>query len=266
MRKFRTALIALGATAAVVGGGLVAAPAAQAAATWQAHDKNCKTFTDINAQTLGSVCAEVQKRVTDTGSVNGYRARVTATPAAGHWMKPTTYVWSSDGAVSQVCSGGCAQRTSAWTSAWSPVKTTAGTYVVRGESSGGSLSEVGASWSDWAPVAAKCSTYAAGKFCVHRHERGYRATMQERGKLSVAPAAGKWIEPRWVRVGDVMNGTDTHLTRDLCDPSCTRRTTGWSATVSRTLPGLSSPLELYASAQVALPSGETRTIRASLFD
>ncbi|MFD3917610.1 hypothetical protein [Streptomyces sp. NPDC058595] len=266
MRKIRTALAALGAAAAVVGGGLVGAPAAQAAPTWSTHDKNCETLTGLDAESLGSVCAEVQKRVTDAGSVNGYRARVTVTPAAGQWMKPTTYSWSSDGALSQVCSGGCAQQSSAWTSAWSPVKTTAGTYVVRGELPGDSLFDVGASWSDWARVAEKCSTYAAGKFCVYRHERGYRTTMQERGKLTVAPAAGKWIEPRWVRVGTVMNGTDTYKTADLCDPSCTRRTTSWSATVSRTMPGLASPLELYASAQVKLPSGETRTFKASLSD
>ncbi|AQU67899.1 hypothetical protein [Streptomyces niveus] len=264
MRKFRTVLVALGAAAAVVGGGLAGAPAAQAADTWQAHDKNCKTLTGLDGQSLGSVCAEVQKRVTDAGSVNGYRARVTVTPAVGQWMKPTTYSWSSDGALSQVCPGGCAQQSSAWTSAWSPVKTTAGTYVVRGELPGDSLFDVGASWSDWAQVAKKCSTDAAGKLCVYRHERGYRTTMQERGKLTVAPAAGKWIEPRWVRVGTVMNGTDTYETSDLCAPSCTRRTTSWSATVSRTMPGLASPFQLYASAQVKFPSGEVRTVKASI--
>jgi hypothetical protein len=266
LRKLRTALIALGATAAVVGGGLVGAPAAQAAATWQAHDKVCETVTDINAQIIGSVCAEVQKRVTDAGSVNGYRARVTVTPAAGHWMKPTTYVWSSDGAVSQVCPGGCTQQTSAWTSAWSPVKTTAGTYEVRGEIDTGNSFDVAASWSGWALVAEKCATSAAGRVCVYRHERGYRDVMQERAKLTVAPTAGNWIEPRWVRVGTVMNGTDTHRTIDLCDPACTRRTASWSATVTRTIPGLQSPLELYASAQVALPSGAVQTIKASIFD
>ncbi|GCB48964.1 hypothetical protein [Streptomyces sp. NL15-2K] len=265
MRKLRTALIGLGATASVVGGGLVGAPAAQAADTWQAHDKVCKALTGADAQSLGSACAEVQKRVTDAGSVNGYRGRVTVSPAAGQWVKPTTYNWSSGG-LSQVCSGGCAQQTSAWTSAWSPVTTTAGTYTVRGEISGGYTFDVAASWSSWAQVAEKCATYTAGKFCVYRHERGYRDTMQERAKLTVAPAAGKWIEPRWVRVGTVMNGTNTYKTRVLCDPSCTRRTAGWSATVARTMPGLASPLELYASAKVALPSGDVKTIRASLFD
>ncbi|MFD3619431.1 hypothetical protein ACFWWT_30150 [Streptomyces sp. NPDC058676] len=266
MRKFSASLIALGATAAVVGGGLVGAPAAQAAASWQAHDKNCKNVIGANAQSAGSVCAEVQKRVTDTGAVNGYRARVAVTPTTGHWLRPTTYVWSSDGAVSQVCSGGCAQQTSAWTSAWSAVKTTAGTYYVRGEISGGYVFDVAASWSSWAKVAEKCATYAAGKVCVHRHERGYRDTFQERAKLTVTPAAGKWIEPRWVRVGTVMDGTDTHKTRALCDPSCTRRTTGWSTTVSRTMPGLAGSFELYASARVALPSGDVKTIKASLTD
>ncbi|UUU33138.1 hypothetical protein JIX56_26525 [Streptomyces sp. CA-210063] len=264
MRKLRTTLSALAATAAAVGGGLVGAPAAQAAATWQAHDKICKTFTDANAQRLGSACAEVQKRVTDAGSVNGYRGRVTVNPTAGNWMKPTTYVFSSE--LGQVCSGGCARQTSAWTSAWSPVETWAGTYEVRGELPGGYTFDVAASWSSWAQVAKKCATYAAGKFCVYRHERGYRDTMQERAKLTVTPAAGKWIEPRWVRVGTVMNGTNTFKTRELCEPSCTRRTATWSATVARTIPGLASPLQLYASAQVALPSGGVKTIKASLSD
>ncbi|MFD3482013.1 hypothetical protein [Streptomyces sp. NPDC058665] len=258
MRKLRRALVAVGATAAVAGGALAGAPAAQAASTWQAHDKNCKTVTG------GSVCAEVQKRVTDAGAVNGYRARMTVTPTAGNWMKPTTYTWSSDGALSQVCAGGCSQQTSAWTSKWSPVKTTAGTYVARGETTGGYLFDAAASWSGWARVAEKCATDVAGKFCVYRHERGYRDTMQERGKLTVTPAAGKWIEPRWVRVGTVMNGTNTFKTSDLCDPSCTRRTGSWSATVTRTMPGLAGPLELYASARVALPSGTVKTIKASV--
>ena len=245
-------------------GGLVGAPAAQAAATWQAHDKVCQTVT-VNAQGLGTACAEVQKRVIDAGAINGYRARVTVTPTAGNWMKPTTYNWSW-GNTGQVCSGGCAEQTAAWTSAWSPVSTTAGTYRVLGEVSGASSIYVVASWSDWTRVAEKCATYAFGKVCVYRHERGYRETMQERGKLTVTPAAGKWIEPRWVRVGTVMDGTDTHNNLDLCDPSCTRRTATWSATVGRTMPGLRSPLELYASAKVALPSGEVKTLRASVFD
>jgi hypothetical protein len=251
--------------AAVVGGGLVGAPAAQAAATWQAHDKVCQTVTDGNPQSLGSACAQVQKRVTDAGSITGYRARVILTPTAGHWMKPTTYNWSSGG-LNQVCPGGCAEQTSAWTSAWSPVITTAATYRVLGEVSGGASFYVVASWSDWARIAEKCATYAAGKVCVHRHERGYRETMQERGKLTVTPADGNWIEPRWVRVGNVSDGTDTQKTRDLCDPSCTRRTAYWSTTVSRTMGGIGSDYELYASAQVALSSGEVKTIRASLFD
>lgn len=251
--------------AAIIGGGLAGAPAAQAAATWQAHDKVCQTVTDLNAQTLGTACAEVQKRVTDAGTINGYRARVTVNPTAGHWMKPTTYNWSW-GNLTQVCTGGCAEQTSAWASAWSPVGTTAGTYRVLGEISGGASFYVTASWSDWARIAEKCATYAAGKVCVYRHERGYRDTMQERGKLTVTPAAGKWIEPRWVRVGNVSDGADTHKTRELCDPSCIRRTAYWSTTVSRTMPGIGSDYELYASAQVALSTGEVKTIRASLFD
>lgn len=253
-------MVAFGAAVAVVGGALAAAPAAQAASTWKTHDKSCRTGT------AGSACAEVQKRVTDAGAVNGYRARVTITPAEGQWMKATTHTWSSDGATHPVCAGGCPQQTSAWTSAWTPVKTTAGTYVARGETAGGFTFDAAASWSDWTRVAEKCTTHSAGKYCVYRHERGYRDVMEERGKLTVTPAAGKWIEPRQVRVGTVSDGTHTYETSDLCDPSCTRRTTSWSATVTRNIPGIGLDYDLYASAKVALPSGEVKTIKASLTD
>ncbi|WP_434441901.1 hypothetical protein [Lentzea sp. E54] len=257
-------MLALGATAAVVVGGIVIAPAAQAATTWQAFDKNCKTVIGFGGATAGSACAEVQKRVTDTGSITGYRARLTVAPAEGHSLKPTTHTWSSDGATNPICSGGCAPQTSAWTSAWTPVKTTAGSYIARGEISGGYVFDVAASWSEWTRIAGKCATYTAGKICAYRHERAYRDTYQERGKLTVTPSAGNWLEPRWVRVGIVSDGTDTHKTRDLCATSCTRRTAYWSTTVSRTVPGIGGTYQLYASAQVALPNGDVKTIKASV--
>ncbi|MEV6715265.1 hypothetical protein AB0M48_24885 [Lentzea sp. NPDC051208] len=225
MWKSRTAVLALGVTAAVVGG----VPAAQAAATWQAFDKNCATVIGLGGAIAGSVCAQGQKRVTDTGSISGHRARVIVTPAEGHSLQPTTYTWSSDG-TNQICPGGCAPQTSEWTSVWIPVQAT------------------------------------AGKLCVHRHERAYRDHYQERAKLTVTPSAGNGVEPRWVRVGIVSDGTDDHKTRDLCDPSCTRRTAPWSATVIQAAGNLGSDYQRYASAQVALPSGEVRVIKASLSD
>lgn len=265
MWKLRTAVLAFGVTAAVVGGGSADAPAAQAAATWKAFDKNCVTVIAGGGAIAGSVCAQVQKRVTDTGSINGYRARIIVTPAAGHSLRPTTHTWSSDGATNQICTGGCAPQTSEWTSAWTPVKTSSGTYTARGEVSGSSsIFSVSASWSDWTQIAKKCVSEAAGKLCVYRHERAYRDTYEERAKLTVAPSAGNWLEPRWVRVGIVSDGVDSHKTRDLCDPSCSRRTVTWSATVSRTIGNIGSTYQLYASAQVALPSGDVELIKASL--
>ena len=80
-------------------------------------------------------------------------------------------------------------------------------------------------------VAGRCLTYVAGKVCVNRLERGYRTEMQERGQLLVNPASGQWIEPRWVRVGRVIDGKTTSKTVDLCDPSCTRRTEYKSSSV-----------------------------------
>lgn len=123
-----------------------------------------------------------------------------------------------------------------------------------------------ASWSAWTRIVGKCVDDAAGKLCVYRHERAYRDVYQERAKLTVTPSAGNWVEPRWVRVGIVSDGTDDHKTRDLCDPSCTRHTAPWSATVSQTAGNIGSNYQRYASAQVALPSGEVRVIKASLSD
>ncbi|QFU88187.1 hypothetical protein [Amycolatopsis sp. YIM 10] len=256
-------MLTLGATAAVVAGGFAAVPAAQAATTWQAHDKNCRTVTLIDGSSAGSVCAEVQKRVTDTGSVTGYRGRLTVAPTAGNSLKPTTFSWSSDGILNQFCAGGCAPQTSAWSSPWSPVKTFAGSYMARGELANDDRFDVAASWSGWSPIADKCVTYTAGKVCVYRHERSYREIHQERAKLTVAPSARNWMEPRWIRVGIIADGTNTHKTRDLCDPSCTKHATNWSTTVIRQSSGLGTDNEVYASAQVALPSGEVKTIKAS---
>ncbi|MEV7050757.1 hypothetical protein [Streptomyces anulatus] len=49
--------------------------------------------------------------------------------------------------------------------------------------------------------------------------------------------------PRAVRVGAVNDGTTTSKSLDLCDPSCTRRSANWSATVHRNLVGPGSEFE-----------------------
>ncbi|WP_020385409.1 hypothetical protein [Kribbella catacumbae] len=75
----------------------------------------------------GSVCAETQKRVTASGAVTGYRGRVSVAPAPGQSITPDRYVWNSN--ITYYCSGGCAPKTTAWTSTWSPVLTSYSTYV-----------------------------------------------------------------------------------------------------------------------------------------
>ncbi|MFD0430844.1 hypothetical protein ACFQ60_36725 [Streptomyces zhihengii] len=77
-------MTALAAAAALAGTGILAgASSASAATTWQAMDSVCKTYTALDGVTSkGKICAEVQKRVTDTGSVTGYRGRVVLTPQA----------------------------------------------------------------------------------------------------------------------------------------------------------------------------------------
>jgi hypothetical protein len=250
VRKIIAALVTL----AAAGVTLVATPSnAEAATTWKAHDKNCQTVI------AGSACAEVQKRVTDSGSVTGYRGRLTVTPASGQSITPTTYSWSMYGVLKDLCSGGCTAKTTAWASAWSPVETTAGAYVARATTTGESL-WLGASWSKWTKVAGRCVTYSAGEVCVNRHERSYRMNGHERGQIVVKPASGQWIEPRWVRVGRVHDGTGNSQTADLCDPSCTRRTTNWSGTTMRVGSGAD---EYFASASWALPSGEVKSMRVS---
>ena len=255
MRKIIAALVTL----AAAGVTLVATPSdAEAATTWKAHDKNCKTVIAAGEVLAGSVCAEVQKRVTDSGSVTGYRARLSVTPASGQSITPTHYTWSSTN--TDFCSGGCTPKTTAWTSPWSAVETYAGTYVARGTLGGDYVFDVGASWSGWTKVAGRCVAYSAGEVCVNRHERGYRTVIQERGQIQVKPDSGQWIEPRWVRVGNVYNGTSTYKTTDLCDPSCTRRTTSWSGTVTGVVGGFD---ELFASASWALPSGAVKSMRVA---
>ena len=105
-------------------------------------------------------------------------------------------------------------------------------------------------------------TYTAGEVCVNRYDRGYRTVYEERGQLLVKPASGQWIEPRWVRAGHVVNGKSSSKTKDLCDPSCTRRRTNWSSSVVLSpVPGFD---EGVASASWALPSGAVRSMRVAL--
>jgi len=110
-------------------------------------------------------------------------------------------------------------------------------------------------------VAGRCLTYVAGKVCVNRLERGYRTEMQERGQLLVNPASGQWIEPRWVRVGRVIDGKTTSKTVDLCDPSCTRRTEYKSSSVYNS--PISGYDEGFAYASWALPSGVIKSLRVA---
>ncbi|TCC10971.1 hypothetical protein [Kribbella soli] len=252
MRKVIAALAAL----AIAGATLVAVSAgAEAATTWQAHDKNCKTLKTSEGVEIGSVCAEVQKRVTDTGSITGYRGRASVAPVAGQSITPDHYVWNSQ--ITEYCSGGvCAPKTTAWTSSWSPVLTSESPYVTWGD-----YGDVGASWSQWFKQAGRCVTYVAGEVCVNRYERAYRTYHEERGQLIVKPASGQWIEPRWVRVGHVINGESTSQTTNLCDPSCTRTSTNLSRSVVRSFD--SGYDEGFASASWALPSGAVKSMRVA---
>ena len=257
MLKIIAAVTAVAAAAATI---VATAGGADAATTWQAHDKNCRTAWATAEVEAGEVCAEVQKRVTDSGSVTGYRGRLIVTPNAGQSITPDHYVWQSH--ITKYCSTTCAPKTTAWTSSWSAVETSETTYVGWGTS--GELGygfDVGASRSAWTKVVGKCVTYTAGKVCVNRLERGYRTEMQERGQLLVNPASGQWIEPRWVRVGRVIDGKTTSKTVDLCDPSCTRRTEYKSSSVYNS--PISGYDEGFAYASWALPSGVIKSLRVA---
>jgi hypothetical protein len=256
VRKVIAGLAAL----AAAGATLVAAPSgAEAATTWKAHDKNCETVIGTGGAEAGSVCAEVQKRVTDSGAVTGYRGRLSVLPASGQSITPTNYTWMS--LNRDYCSGGCTAKTTAWTSAWSTVSTFEETYIARGTLTGDYVFHVGASWSQWFKMASRCVTYVAGEVCVNYYERDYRTIHEERGQLIVKPAPGQWIEPRWVRVGHVFDGKTSSETKDLCDPSCTRRGTNWSSSV--VLSPVSGFDEGFASASWALPSGAVKSMRVA---
>ena len=52
----------------------------------------------------------MQKRVTDTGAITGYRGRASVAPVAGQSITPDHYVWNSQ--ITECCSGGeCAPKT-----------------------------------------------------------------------------------------------------------------------------------------------------------
>ncbi len=267
VRRARKNLAAFAVTAALVVAGTVAgASSASAATTWQAMDKVCKSHTATDGVTpMGQICAEVQKRVTDSGSVTGWRARVILSPVNGYGMKPTTYHWSTGEPLAQVCTGGCTMKTAAWTSAWSPVQTlNSGPYKVRGEFSDGSVWDLSASWGTWQTAAEKCATYAAGKVCVRYQSRGYRDIHQERSRLSYTPASGGSIIPQSIKIGSVIDGVSTSKTLNLCDPSCTKRTSSYSATVTRTTPNPGGTNEYYATGTFKRSSSTTSTLKAAI--
>ncbi|MEU2462550.1 hypothetical protein DLE01_24730 [Streptomyces sp. FT05W] len=261
-----TAGTAMAATSPAPRSAVAASPSsASAATTWQAMDKVCKTYTALDGVTSqGQICAEVQKRVTDTGSVTGYRGRVVLAPANGYEMKPTTYHWNTGEGLSAVCAGGCAPQSGAWTSAWSPVHTAgSGPYKVQGEFGDGSLWDLHASWSAWQTADETCLTYTAGKVCVRYEVRGYRDTLQERSRLSYTPVKGGYIIPISIGVGSKIDGNTTGITRTLCQP-CTKRTTSYSATVSRDTPNPGGTNEYYATARFEHPNGKTSTLKAAI--
>ncbi|TXS12656.1 MULTISPECIES: hypothetical protein [unclassified Streptomyces] len=261
-----TAGTAMAATSPAPRSAVAASPSsASAATTWQAMDKVCKTYTALDGVTSrGQICAEVQKRVTDTGSVTGYRGRVVLAPVNGYEMKPTTFHWSTGVGLSEVCAGGCAPQAGAWTSAWSPVHTAgSGPYKVQGEFGDGSLWDLHASWSAWQTADQTCLTYTAGKVCVRYEVRGYRDTLQERSRLNYTPVKGGYIIPISIGVGSVIDGSTTGKTRTLCQP-CTKRTTSYSATVSRDTPNPAGTNEYYATARFEHPNGKTSTLKAAI--
>ena len=117
-----------GVAATVLAGGLVlgvgpaanAVTTAEAAAVWKAHDKNCEDVPGP-AGLLGTVCVQVQKRVTDAGRLPAIAGGVSLAPEPGQALTPDHYVWNSE--IIKYCASACTAKTSAWTSSWSPVLT-----------------------------------------------------------------------------------------------------------------------------------------------
>lgn len=179
-------------------------------------------------------------------------------------MKPTAYHWNTGAGLSEVCAGGCAPQAGAWTSAWSPVHTaSSGPYKVQGEFGDGSLWDLHASWGAWQTADQTCLTYTAGKVCVRYEVRSYRDTPQERSRLTYTPVKGGYIIPISIGVGSEIDGSTTGTTRNLCQP-CTKRTTSYSATVSRDTPNPGGTNEYYATARFEHPNGKTSTLKAAI--
>jgi hypothetical protein len=204
------------------------------------------------------------------GGVHADQGHVDLVPASGFGDRvfqqglKDAGVWYT-GELAQVCTGGCTMETAAWTSAWSPVQTlNSGPYKVQGEFSNGSGWDLHASWGRWQTAAEKCPAYAAGKVCVRYQVRRYRDIPQERSSLTYTPASGGYIIPQSIKVGSIIDGVSTSKTLNLCDPSCTKQTSAYSATVTRTTPNPAGTNEYYATGTYKRPDGTTSTVKAAI--
>lgn len=233
---------------------IIAAAPVSAAVTWETVDRNCSSGSS------GSVCVTQQRAAVD--GVWHYRAWFAVDPAPDKWIQPIeeTLFMPNAGGSDPFCSGECPRMTNYWKS---PYKTWDGTrlvYAADYRTPTGTYS-IAAGSSDRILMDRTCSTGPSGTVCIRLYKQAIRFSSKMTSKLSVDPASGAWITPRWAKIiTDPTTGTTRTKTADFCDPSCTPRTSPWAGSVVDTI--TFSGFNSTARGSYSTPTG-TYTISAS---
>lgn len=103
----------------------------------------------------------------------------------------------------------------------------------------------------WTQVDRVCKTWAAGTICATVQKDG---TGNFRGRTTVSPASGKWLQPSWHGLSGINFGGFEYF----CDPNefCSRKTSFWGSSY-QTWSGA-----LTYTAGVKLPSGAIARVSA----
>ncbi|GAB3855276.1 hypothetical protein GCM10028801_10620 [Nocardioides maradonensis] len=198
-------------------------PAAPAhAVTWTQVDRACKNLD------AGQICATVW-----TDGSGNYRARSSATPAAGQWLQPTmaaTYNVNM-GSGEYFCDPNqtCARQTSAWTSTYSTWSGRMWTYSGSFNLPGGGTAEVAAGAASWEDNGTTCTTVTSGRACVTLRLRTNRAAVDIRSVLTLTPASGRRMTPTQVRAS-LTSGSTTWTNGTALSGA---RTTTYTASVTK---------------------------------
>ncbi len=233
---------------------IIAAAPASAAVNWETVDRSCSSGSS------GSVCVTQQRAAVD--GVWHYRAWFAIDPAPDKWIQPIeeTIFMPNAGSSEPFCSGGCPRMTSYWKSPYARWQGARMVYVADYRTPTGTY-RIAAGSSDTHLLDRTCSSGASGTVCIRLYMQSIRLSSKMTSKLSVDPASGRSITPRWVTIiTDPTTGTTRTRTADFCDPSCTPRTSPWAGSVVDT--NNFSGFNATARGSYSTPTG-TYTISAS---